>query len=315
MDIDPAVDPGGGFYVGWTTAGEWLNYTVEVGTAGNYLLEIRYASKGAGSTLHLEAKGANVTGSIAVPDTGAWQTWRTLSKPVTLTAGRQSLRLVFDTVGVSGGAANVNWLRLSPAGAKSAPFLSTGPANLPGIVQSEAFDAGGESVAYHDTTHGNAGGAYRSTNADIASTTDTGGGYLVGWTRAGEWLNYTVTVATTRTYTLSARVASNGTGGTFHVEFNGVDKTGPDRRRVHRRVEYVQDHHEDGESGGRHADHAGRDGRERADHGRRELQLRGRAGVMPGRMRFGDQARVTRPIAWAATRESRAPTRSARFPR
>jgi len=58
-------------------------------------------------------------------------------------------------------------------------------------VQSEAFDTGA-SPSYYDTTHGNAGGAYRSTNVDISSTTDTGGGCMLGWTSAGEWLNYTV---------------------------------------------------------------------------------------------------------------------------
>src|SRR5437667_10691797 len=44
---------------------------------------------------------------------------------------------------------------------------------------------------------------------------------------AGEWLTYTESVAQRGTYTLTTRVAANGTGGTFHVEFGGVDKTGP----------------------------------------------------------------------------------------
>jgi hypothetical protein len=161
-----------------------------------------------------------------VPDTGSWFTWRTISKPVTLAAGRQSLRLVFDKVNVGGGSANVNWLRLSRAGAKSTAFTGT-PSTLPGTVQSEGYDGGGEATAYHDTTFGNAGGAYRDNYVDIASTTDTGGGYIVGWTKAGEWLNYAVNVPTAGTYTLSARVSSNGAGGTFHVEFGGADKTGP----------------------------------------------------------------------------------------
>ena len=226
VDISQAADAGGGFNIGYAAVGEWLNYTVDVGTGGNFLLEARVASKGSGSTLHVEAKGVNVSGTMAVPDTGAWQTWRTISAPVALTSGRQSLRLVFDKAGVNGAAANVNWIRLSPAGAKSTPFSGT-PVSLPGTVQAEAFDAGGEAVAYHDTTFGNSGGAYRTTAVDIATTTDTGGGYVVGYTKAGEWLNYTVNVPTAGTYTLSARVSSNGAGGTFHVEFGGVDKTGP----------------------------------------------------------------------------------------
>jgi hypothetical protein len=36
-----------------------------------------------------------------------------------------------------------------------------------------------------------------------------------------------VNVATAGTYTFDVRVASKGAGGTFHIEVNGVDRTGP----------------------------------------------------------------------------------------
>jgi hypothetical protein len=113
----------------------------------------------------------------------------------------------------------------SPAPSGSTPYTGT-PVALPGTVQSENYDAGGESIAYHDTTSGNTGAVYRSNNVDLQATTDSGGGYLVGWTKAGEWLNYTVNVTAAGTYALDVRVASNGVGGTFHVEVNGVNKTG-----------------------------------------------------------------------------------------
>lgn len=106
------------------------------------------------------------------------------------------------------------------------PYSGT-PAILPGVIEAENFDKGGEGIAYHDTTSGNSGGAYRTTDVDIQSTTDTGGGYNVGWVAAGEWLKYTVNVTAPGRYTLSARVASKYTGGTFHIEANGVNVTGP----------------------------------------------------------------------------------------
>ena len=59
------------------------------------------------------------------------------------------------------------------------------------------------------------------------ATSDSGGGYDLGWVFAGEWLNYTVNVAAAGTYDLEFRVASAGAGGTFHLEVNGVNKTGP----------------------------------------------------------------------------------------
>ena len=113
----------------------------------------------------------------------------------------------------------------SPSPGGSTPYGGT-PAPLPGTVQFENYDAGGEGVAYHDTTSGNTGGTYRSNNVDVQATTDAGGGYIVGWVQAGEWLNYTVKVAAAGTYAIDVRIASNGAGGTFHIEVNGVNKTG-----------------------------------------------------------------------------------------
>jgi HKD family nuclease len=112
-------------------------------------------------------------------------------------------------------------------GVTGTPYGGT-PVALPGVVQVENFDEGAQGVAYSDTTTGNSGGVYRSTNVDIGSTGDSGsGGSYVGWTRAGEWLNYTVNVTATRTYTLNVRVANAGSGARFRVEVDGVDRTGP----------------------------------------------------------------------------------------
>ena len=97
---------------------------------------------------------------------------------------------------------------------------------LPGTIQAENFDDGGSGRGYGDMTAGNAGGKYRATDVDIESTNDGGSGYDVGWVSAGEWLNYSVDVMTAGNYDVDVRVASGGAGGTFHIEVNGVDKTG-----------------------------------------------------------------------------------------
>lgn len=93
-------------------------------------------------------------------------------------------------------------------------------------VQFENYDSGADGVAYHDTTAGNTGGVYRTDNVDIQATTDAGGGYDVAWVKAGEWLDYTVTIPAAGTYTFDVRVASLQAGGTFHIEVNGVNQTG-----------------------------------------------------------------------------------------
>ena len=108
----------------------------------------------------------------------------------------------------------------------STPYSGTAP-TMPGKIEFENYDGGGMDIAYYDTTASNTGAVYRSNAVDIQASTDTGGGYNIGWTAAREWLKYTVNVGAAGTYAIDVRVASKGAGGTFHIEVNGVDKTGP----------------------------------------------------------------------------------------
>jgi hypothetical protein len=94
---------------------------------------------------------------------------------------------------------------------------------IPGTIQAENFDVGGEGVAYHDVDVSNIGGAYRTGGVDLFGGHD--GGTIIGATKAGEWLEYTVNVAVAGNYQFEARVSSIDSGGKFHVEFNGVNKS------------------------------------------------------------------------------------------
>ena len=87
------------------------------------------------------------------------------------------------------------------------------------LIQAEDFDLGGEGVAYHDTTPGNAGGSYRpSESVDIEAG---GTGLVVGSTIKGEWLNYTVSIPSSSTYTVEARIAIQSAGAGIHFSFDG----------------------------------------------------------------------------------------------
>lgn len=98
---------------------------------------------------------------------------------------------------------------------------------MPGRIQAEDYDIGGAGVAYLDAEPANNGGRYRpAEGVDIENCTDTGGGFNVGWINPGEWIEYTVEVPAAGGYTLRARVASLSGGGSFRLEFNGVDRTG-----------------------------------------------------------------------------------------
>lgn len=103
------------------------------------------------------------------------------------------------------------------------PFTGS-PAPVPGRIEAEDYDLGGEGIAYSDTDSGNNGGDYRSDNVDIQATEDSGGGYNIGWIESGEWLEYTVEVATAGIYEVAFRVAVNS-GGAIHLKMNGIEIT------------------------------------------------------------------------------------------
>ena len=106
----------------------------------------------------------------------------------------------------------------------------TDPFPVPGRIEAEAHDSGGEGVGYHDSTDVDTGTywpKYRSGAVDVDRCADDGEGAHVGGVTLGEWLAYTVEVKEDGLYDLDLRVSSAGPGGTLHVEFNGRDVTGP----------------------------------------------------------------------------------------
>jgi beta-glucosidase len=96
-------------------------------------------------------------------------------------------------------------------------------AAVPGRIQAENYDTGGEGVAYYNTEVGNPGGSYRTDDIGIEPTTDTGGGYDVGYLNNGEWLEYTVNPPDpSAIYSINVRVAALSTGGQLRVRLNGT---------------------------------------------------------------------------------------------
>ncbi|MEO7932618.1 MAG: carbohydrate-binding protein [Chthoniobacterales bacterium] len=103
------------------------------------------------------------------------------------------------------------------------PYGGT-PWPVPGVIEAENYDIGGQDFAYNDSDTANQGGQYRSDGVDVETCAE--GGYNVGWTATGEWLEYTVNVAYTGSYRITLRAASLSPQIQGHVEFDGVNVTG-----------------------------------------------------------------------------------------
>lgn len=92
------------------------------------------------------------------------------------------------------------------------PYLGD-PMAIPGTIQAQDFDLGGQGLAYSDATEENEGGGYRPDEwVGLEENPVEDGDYHIGWTEAGEWVEYTVNVEQAGDYDITYRVASGGSG-------------------------------------------------------------------------------------------------------
>ena len=107
------IEQGGDNYaIGYSEAGEWLEYTVKVTKAGAYPLVVHAASGSESSSIQFSVDGENVTEEIAVPKTGEdWSVYEDINAgTVDLKEGEHIVRLT-----IVGDYANVDWFRFGDA--------------------------------------------------------------------------------------------------------------------------------------------------------------------------------------------------------
>ena len=223
-DIFVSNDAGSGSpYVVRLFSPEWVAYTISVPTAANYDIELRgqtYSGGGLGPTYHVEVDGTNQTGTQILGATYSTYQWvgrATLSLP----SGTHTLKIVMDLLDIK-----LNLIRITPTGS-TAPT----PRAIPGVIEAEDFDTGGEGPAYHDNTPGNQGNAgFRTAeDVDIFSSNDAGSGswYIVKNFEGGEWLSYTISVPASGNYDVELRAATHvDFPSAYHVVVDGANVTG-----------------------------------------------------------------------------------------
>jgi hypothetical protein len=125
--------------------------------------------------------------------------------------GAHSLKAIVTTTD------GTKYERLSAVTAYNERSPFAGVITLPGTVEVENFDRGGEGLTFHDSDTRDEGGAnYRTDNGGV-DIVSINGGYALGYTAAGEWLEYTVNVEQSGYYEYQAYVASGNTGAAFKM--------------------------------------------------------------------------------------------------
>ena len=112
LSLEECSDTGGGYNFGYTNAGDYADYHINISQAGDYDLNLRTASTNSNGILGLtlidesddEADDINIA-EVNIPSTGGWQSWQTISELVNLPAGRYNLRL-----SVVSPEFNLNWI-------------------------------------------------------------------------------------------------------------------------------------------------------------------------------------------------------------
>lgn len=143
---------------------------------------------------------------------------------------------------------------------------------IPGKIQCEFYDLGGEGIAYHDSDDVNNGSGklnpangtflneFRMLEGVDISYTKSGdidnnpfnvveplmGELYTGWTEPGEWIKYTVQVNKTGTYEIDLMYTASGDGG-ISLDIDGKKLTDqlivPSTRNNQETVEWRQWHH------------------------------------------------------------------------
>ena len=76
VDLEVCTDAGAGYNIGYATAGEWLEYSVDVQKYGLYDVSFRVAASGDARTISLSMEGKDIATNVAIPNTAGWQAGR-----------------------------------------------------------------------------------------------------------------------------------------------------------------------------------------------------------------------------------------------
>lgn len=119
------------------------------------------------------------------------------------TKGKHELKAVLTTTDGS------KYERLSSITAFGQRAAHNGVTTLPGTLQFEDFDEGGEGFTFHDSDATDEGNVHYRTDNEGVDIVTGNNGYALGYTAPGEWLEYTVNVTQAGTYSYDA-YASHG---------------------------------------------------------------------------------------------------------
>ncbi len=205
--IEPTTDVDGVENVGFIDPSDWMEYNVDIPSAGTYTFSFRVASEPGGAMVTLSSDG-NDLGDFEVGPTGGWQSWTDVTLAVDLPAGSQTIRLTSQAASY-----NINWLSITGGGTATGGGGDDPDVSFSTRIEAEAYDA--------------------AEGVQLETTTDVDGVQNVGFIDPNDWMEYNVNLPADGTYRFVFRVASEPGGASVVLTSNGdefgaftVDPTG-----------------------------------------------------------------------------------------
>ena len=194
---EPTTDVDGVENVGFIDPSDWMEYDLDVPSAGAYTFNFRVASEPGGAQIVLSTNGSDV-GNFTVGATGGWQSWANVSLTVNLPAGGQTIRLTSLA-----NPYNINWLSVTEGGTVTGDNGGGDQKPFSTRIEAEAYDA--------------------AVGVQVEPTTDADGVENVGFIDPNDWMEYNVDIPAAGTYAFTFRVASEPGGSQIVLSTNGSD--------------------------------------------------------------------------------------------
>lgn len=177
---------GRGYLAGWNANNQWVDFKVNVNTTGNYRVVLGYSAGAGNASRYIYKNGSAYINNQSFPSTGNWTTYNTVYLyDVPLNAGTNTFSVIYDSSKGSTNYLNLDYITVYPM-----------------------YEA--ENGTLHNLTT-------ESTNAGY-----TGTGYIAGWNSNGQYVDFSVSVAKSGTYTLYLRYAAGAGNASRYIYANGA---------------------------------------------------------------------------------------------
>ncbi|NDI36482.1 carbohydrate-binding protein [Chengkuizengella sediminis] len=196
VQTESTSDTGGGLNVGWTDDGDYIAFHhVDFGTGdGAAAIEARVATQSVGGSIkiRLDSISGTLIGNVDINNTGGWQSWITNTASISNTTGIHDVYFVFT--GASGdGIGNLNWFTFTDSD-------TSPPTNIKIEAENYASMSG----------------------IQTESTSDSGGGFNVGWTDDGDYISFSNVDFNAGKSSVNVRVATESEGGTIELRLDSL---------------------------------------------------------------------------------------------